>query len=558
MVNRWLTGGALLVLLVAGCTGGADDEQLRPEVAPIQLRFQEVAREVGIEFISRTLEGTLDLITESTGTGLAWLDYDQDGDWDLYAVTGAGLPNALFRNDGGRFVEVAAQAGVDHRGWGMGVAAGDYDGDGYPDLFVTNFGGPDVLYHNRGDGTFEDVTDQAGVGGDPSAWSTSATWVDVDGDGDLDLYVLRYIDFSDPYSVPATYPSERNEPVTLIPDPYPPQPNALYRNNGDGTFTEIAAQVGADDPRGKGLGVVAGDLDDDGDWDLYLGNDVTPNALLRNDGDGTFTDISFEAGVDDSRNGMGVDLGDYDGDGDLDIFCTNWQTQTNVLYRNNWAESRRLNFDDVTAEAGLAHTSLGFTGWGALFADFDLDGDLDLFLTNGYTSPDPRDPAPEVCVGQPDHLFRNDNGRFVRLDSALSPPADGWGSGRGAALADYDNDGDLDIAVAQNNGRLLLFRNDTPTLNAWLQVEAPPGSRIVLTHDRERYVREVTAGSGYLSTGAPVVLFGVIAGAVVDRVQVRFSDGSEQTLEDVPVRRRIRFRVGQRPEILPLLTKGTQ
>jgi hypothetical protein len=519
-----------IALIAIGC--GVQTAADNGSSSPLPIRFTEVARELGIDFISLHRDDVVDHICESMGSGAAWLDYDSDGDWDAYVVTGKDRPNALYRNDGERFTNVAGIAQVGHLGWGMGVAAADYDGDGWTDLFVTNYAEKDVLYRNLGNGSFEDVTEAAGVGGAPSDWSSSAAWGDIDGDGDLDLYVARYIDFSEPDAPTGLYPSHRDELMTLMPELYPSQANALFRNAGDGTFDDVTDAAGVADAGGKGLGVLFGDYDNDGDLDLHVANDQTPNVLFKNDGTGVFSNVSFMVGLDDTRGGMGTDFGDYDGDGDLDMVLTNWQKESNALYRNNTvptADGRASDsFDDYASEAGLAHTSLGLTGWGAVLKDFDLDGDLDLFVTNGYTSP--AEGFPERCIGQRDQCYRNDDNRFVEVRGALEDRE--WGSGRGLASADYDGDGDIDLLVVQNNDRVLLMRNDTPRRGGWVRVHAPVGARLRIESGGKTYIREIRAGASYLSTCAPEIIVPAPLLTGADRVTMITPTRVEAT--DVP------------------------
>jgi enediyne biosynthesis protein E4 len=479
--------------------------------------------DVGLDVAGHQGDGVLDYISETVGSGAAWLDIDNDDDWDLYVLDGPGHPNRLYRNDDGRFTDVTEASNVGNTAHAMGVAAADYDGDGWTDIFFTTFGAEDVLYRNLGDGSFEDATAAAGVGGAPSDWGTSAAWGDIDNDGDLDLYVARYIDFTDPESTPGVYADEQDfGSVTLAPDAYAPQVNALYRNDGDGSFTDVAAAAGAADPRGKGLGVAMADYDNDGDLDIYVANDVTSNALLKNGGDGTFEDAGFLTGTDDQRQGMGVDFGDVDGDGDLDLLVTNWQTEMNAYYRNNTLgpDNARTfdSFDDMAAELGLGDTSLGLTGWGSVFEDFDNDGDLDIYITNGHTVPIGDDES--VCQGQRDQVYRNDDGRFVEMRDALSVGA--WGAGRGVATADYDNDGDVDVLVTQNNGRLLLFRNDVGQAQDWVKVRAPVGAKLTVETGSGVQGRVFVGGASFLSGRAPEMVVGLGTAAGAAQVRVAF------------------------------------
>lgn len=533
-------GCSLVVGGVMGGGWGCAPELNRSE--GVVIRFVEVAKEVGLAFEHHHREGELDYICESMGSGLAWLDYDRDGDWDLFVVNGPGGHHALFRNEGGRFTDVAARAGIREPRGGMGVAAADYDNDGWVDFLVTAFEEPMALYRNRGDGTFENVAKAVGLDrGAPYGWTTGAAWGDVDNDGNLDLYVVRYVDFTNPDTSHLLTAGGRPELFTLVPDCYPPQRNDLYRNNGNGTFSEISEQAGVADPGGRGLGAMFADYDGDGDLDLYVCNDNTPNKFFRNRGDGTFEDISFLTGTEDTRGSMGVDSGDYDNDGDLDLVVTNWQTETNALYRNNRIPSKGRKpsdaFDDVTLDVGLGAPSLGLTGWGVHFADFDSDGDLDLYIANGYTSPSGTDKY--RCDGQRSLLLRNDGGKFSEVPDAFA--FSDWGAGRGSALADFDGDGDLDVAVSQNNGRLLLFRNDTPSSTKGVFVEAPIGTHVEARAGNRHWIGTIAGGSSYLSTNAPQFRIAVPEKKFLDRIGVRFSDGTFQIAKRVPGGHRVVF-----------------
>ena len=504
---------ALIASAFSGC--GGDDEP--PEIPP--LRFVETAREAGIDFVSEYRDGQPDMIPETMGGGAAWLDYDNDGDWDLYITAGSGQPNAFYQNNGdGTFNEIGEQAGVNSLAVSMGAAAADYNGDGWTDLFVTNYDGADILYRNNGDGTFTDKTAEAGVEGGADDWSTSAAWADFDNDGDLDLYVVRYLLFSEEEAVYTLYPAEDEKyPSTLNPYLYPAQANALYRNDGGGRFTETTEQAGVSNPEGKSLGAVFCDYDNDGDLDLFVANDVSVNVLFKNNG-GAFENVSFLTGLDDPRQGMGVDFGDFDNDGDFDLFATYWIDEMNGFYRNNAVRSDAPpsdSFDDIAQEIGLGAPSVGFTSWGTVFADFDLDGDLDLLYANGHTSPGPEDPS--VCEAQRAQVFRNDDGRYIETPEALA--FDEWGAGRGLAAADYDNDGDMDVLIVQNNGRVLLFRNESGDWSRCVKVRAPIGSRIQARVGDRRTEREIRAGSSYLSTNAPETLIAVPPGGVVKEIK---------------------------------------
>jgi hypothetical protein len=552
----------ILFLLAAGCGSrqeGAPKVGMSDETSPVV--FTDVTRSAGITFVNDQ-GNTVETILQVMGSGAAWGDYDNDGNLDLYLVNGSGssVGNVLYHNNrDGTFTDVTGQAGVGYRGHGMGAVFADIDNDGDLDLYLTN-NGPNVLYRNNGDGTFTDISREAGVG-DPR-WSTGAAFADIDNDGDLDLYVANYLEFRRdliPKEAGMTY--DRDEPLPFLPHPYAPQQNTLYLNKGNGTFTDITDRAGVADPEGKSLGVAFGDYDNDGDQDLYIANDVSNDVLFRNDGNGTFTNINVGAGVDDPRGGMGVCWGDYDNDGDLDVFVTNWQDEMHVLYRNNLpmipiGPSYVGNFDDVTVQAGLGEASLGHVGWGSEFFDYDNDGDLDLFVTNGYTSPgkDRR-----TCIGERNLLFRNNSevdwqekttdrsGRSVVGQTFTDVSASAGDVfkqelvGRGAALGDYDDDGDVDIVVVNNNGPVTLLRNDGGNRQHWLNVHLVGtksnrygiGARITVVTGGKRQIREVAAGSSYMSCNSVEAEFGLGASTVVDSLIVRWPGRSVQTVTGV-------------------------
>jgi hypothetical protein len=393
--------GVLIAFLPLGAAAvlfaPADPFAAAPASAPI---FRDVSKEtgIGVRPVCGAPVGSKLWLPETTGTGAGWLDYDRDGTLDLYVINGsafdrapgAGEPNRLYRGDGrGRFTDVTAKSGTGHRGWGTGLAAGDFDGDGDADLYVTNLG-PNVLYRNNGDGTFTDVTASSGTAG--GSWSTSAAWFDADGDGDLDLYVCKYVDFDLARTPKRGAPETRGNPactqsgipVVCGPRGLPPAQDQFFRNNGDGTFTDATRAVGLflDTPR-YGLAVAAADYDNDGDTDIYVANDSVPNLLWRNDG-GKFIEVglvtlSALTGEGTPQAGMGTDFGDFDGDGWLDLVVTNFSQDVKRVYRN---ESGR-RFHDVSLESGLGATFMRLS-WGTAWRDFDLDGDQDLFFSNGH------------------------------------------------------------------------------------------------------------------------------------------------------------------------------
>ena len=513
------------------------------------VHFTDVTDSAGIHF--RHTDGATGafLMPETLGAGGAFLDVDNDSYLDLYLVNSA-ASSMLFRNNGdGTFTDVTAAAAVSNQGrYGHGVACGDYDNDGYVDIYVTNFGA-NRLYHNNGDGTFTDVTAQAGVG-DPR-WSSSATFFDYNSDGALDLYVVNYITFSSDTPIcleNATIPFIRGVGATekvrgyCHPKHFEGAPDRLYRNNGDGTFTDTTAAANIRDPGGrflgKGLGVVAADFDADGNPDLYVANDDTPNYLFYNKGDGTFAEIAILTGCAYSAEGtaqagMGVDAGDYNRDGFLDLFVTNFSYETNTLYRNNGDGT----FTDVSYRAQLGEASYLFLGFGTGFFDPDNDGDLDIFVANGHIFPNVERTTDVLFYEQPNHLYWNrGDGTFAETQfegqAAVS---------RGTLFGDYDNDGDTDLLITQLNAGATLLRNENRTGNNYLRLKLIGtrsnrdgiGARVTLTCGAESDTREVRRGYSYLSSNDPRVLFGLGDQKVVDRLQIRWQNGVVQTLENL-------------------------
>jgi len=537
----------LFIILLLGFLGCSSDKVKEAPTRPprISVTFTDVTAAAGINFIHS--EGdTIELVSQTTSPGAAFADYNNDGYLDIYITNGSGLPNALYHNNGdGTFSEVAKKAGVDHRGFAMGCVFGDYDNDGDLDLYVLNYNEPNVFFRNNGDGTFTDVTRQTRTGGD-GRWGVSAAFADYDNDGDLDLYVVNYIKFSRDLAPKDFVLVERSEDnVLLAPEPYDPQANVLYHNNGDGTFTDVTGQAGVADEEGKGLAAIFGDYDNDGDADLFVANDISRNKLYRNNGDGTFTDVSFLEGVDDPRSGMGVDWGDYDNDGDLDFYVGYFKYQANALYRNNLPKDPSkgemlANFDDVSLAAGLAEPCRMYVTWGAGFLDYDNDGYLDIFAVNGHIKSDDIDLT--TCIGQPDFLFRN-NGDGTFEDVSKSTGA--WSSyeyvGRGTAFGDYDRDGDIDIFIANNNGPVVLLRNDGGNQNNWLQIKLIGtksnrdgiGARVTVKSGELTQIREIIAGNSVMSESSLEAAFGLEKDPKAEMVKIRWPSGIVQTMKDI-------------------------
>jgi hypothetical protein len=492
-------------------------------------------------------------ILQTAGAGCAFLDYDNDGWLDVFLVGSGrvrdGVPlHALYRNnhalgpgptpDGApAFTDVTASSGIRDGDYGMGCAVGDYDGDGRLDLYVTCHG-TNALYHNNGDGSFTDVATRAGVA--TRGWSTSAAFADYDGDGWLDLYVARYVDFS--AAAPQFCP-RGGVPLACAPTLYASEYGVLYHNNGNGTFTDVTERAGAKSA-GKSLGVVWADYDGDGRPDLFVANDNAPNNLFHNDGGGRFHDVAVAAGVAYGPQGnaeasMGVDCGDYDGDGRLDLLFTNFQNEGAGLYHNEG----KTGFLAAADRAGLLAPTLPVLGFGAGFLDFDNDGLLDIFLANGHVQDAIQRVDAACAFAQPRQLFRNrGDGSFADVTAAAGPALTAPAVGRGVAFGDYDNDGDVDILVNNNGGPPMLLRNETPRDHHWLRVRLagrPPnrfaaGARITLEAGGRHQVREVHSGSSYASASDFRVHFGLGPATRADRVTVRWPDGSTRTLTDVP------------------------
>ncbi len=519
-------------------------------------------------FVDRTLEAGLErevvnggpgkqFILESTGSGAAFFDYDNDGDLDLYAVNGstydaygAGPGNALYRNEGrGVFSETVA--GVEDRGWGVGVAVGDYDGDGYRDLYASNYGA-NVLYRNVGDGSFVDVSSQTGVAGED--FSASAAFFDYDLDGDLDLYVANYVVFD---IEPLLQDPELQDPCIYLgglrvfcgPQGMEGGRDRLYRND-DGSFTDVTLLSGVATANFNfGMGVVPEDFDGDGDLDLFVANDETPNVLFRNDGvtAGTnvrFVDIAVEAGVayngdGEVESGMGVDAGDGDGDGDADLYVTNFDGETNTFYEN----LDDGTFADVTAQSGLAAPTVSFLGWGARFFDFDLDGDLDLFAANGHVYPQVDETSAGGRYGQRNQLFDNAGaGVFTAMDGG--PGFTVEKSSRGTITGDYDQDGDLDLYITNIDDSPTLLRNDG-ALGNYLAVQLQGaganrdglGARVRLTTGGRTQTRTVNGASSYLGHNDTRLYFGLHKNGRVEQVEVTWPDGGVTRIADLPANR---------------------
>ncbi len=514
--------------------------------AQMAVQFVDATKQAGITF--KHVNGASDrkFYLETMGSGAAFLDYDNDDDLDLYIVNGAPLPgfeaaapptNYLYQNTGdGTFTDVTATAGVGDTGYGMGCVAADYDNDGDADLYVTNFG-ENLLYRNNGDGTFTDVTAHAGVG-NGEKWSSSCAFVDYDHDGNLDLYVVNYLDYD--IAKDRDWYDPRGRRIYSNPQVYEGVSDTLYRNNGDGTFTDVTRQAGIYNNDGKGLGVTCGDYDNDGRIDIYVANDTTPNFLYRNIGEGRFVDIAPFAGAAYNEHGvaeggMGVDFGDYNNDGALDIFVTNFSNETNTLYHNT-ADGALIDFTNI---AGLGEISFLKLAFGTKFFDANNDGALDLFVANGHLYPTESD---VLEYAQTDQLFINTGeGTFVNASNQSGEYFSIKKVGRGAAFGDYDNDGDTDIFVVNLNQEGVLLRNEGGSKHNWLMIKTVGtksnrdgiGARVEVVTRSHSQMREVQAGASYLSGHDLRLLFGLGTETKAETVKITWSRGAEQTLTNV-------------------------
>jgi enediyne biosynthesis protein E4 len=487
-------------------------------------------------------------LPETTGAGCAFFDYDKDGWMDIYLVNSGRcdfynpsppLRNALYHNNrDGTFTDVTEKAGVAGGGYGMGVAVGDYDGDGFPDLYVTQYG-RSILYHNNGDGTFTDVTEKAGVAA--PGWATSAVWFDYDNDGRLDLFVCRFVDFSKEKNKFCGNP-ETGERYYCIPKVYDPMPSWLFHNNGDGTFTDVSKESGIGNQLGKAWGVVATDLNNDGHLDLFVANDTTANFLFMNRGHGKFEETGLIAGIayDEmgrARSGMGVDSADYDQDGWMDLFVADVDHEKYALYHN----SHDGSFDDVSASNGVGEATFLMSGWGLKFFDFDNDGNLDLILANGHPDDHIQERFGNVMYEEPLLLFRNTGGSFQHAFENVSPKAgpifQQKFAGRGLALGDFDNDGAVDVLVAINDGAPLLLRNLAAADNHWLGIlligkkcnRDAVGARIAYQAGDLRRPRFRVAGGSYLASHDPRMVLGLGPRTKIDWIEVQWPQPSGLT-----------------------------
>jgi hypothetical protein len=537
--------------------------------------FSDITKQAGLDrFLHRSGTPDKKTILETMGSGVALLDYDNDGWLDIYLLNGSTVaalkgkeapPRAmlLHNNHDGTFTDVTERAGVANERWGFGVAVGDYDNDGWPDIYIANFG-KNRLYHNNRDGTFTDVAEKAGVA--LGGWSTGPTWGDYDHDGLLDLFVPGYVKFDLEHppiagqgAIPANFCQFRGIAVMCGPRGLPGEADHLFHNNGDGTFTDVSAKAGVSDPNGYyGLAAVFVDVDDDGWVDLVVANDSVPNYLYRNRHDGTFEDASYASGFALSEDGreqasMGIAVGDYNRDGRVDLFTTTFSDDYKTLYRNDGGGS----FSDVTYRAGLAIPTIPFLAWGTGFLDFDNDGLLDLFIANGHVYPEVDKQDWGTTWAERPQLFRNLDGSKFQEE----PPATGSGladviTGRGAAFGDLFNSGHIDVVINNIDSTPALLRNVVKNGNHWLTLKliggpkSPRdaiGAKVFLTAGGVRQREDVFSGGSYGSSSDKRVHFGLGAATAVDAIEIHWPSGKKQNITVAGVDRILTVEEGKAP-----------
>jgi len=526
------------------------------------IEFQDATQQTGISFVHTDGSSGKRYIVETVTAGVALFDFDNDNDMDIYFLNGAPLRgtvssdtprNALFRNDGDwRFTDVTGASGAGDTGYGLGVAIGDYDSDGNQDIYINNYG-PNVLLRNNGQGRFTDVTQAAGVANGHQV-GAGANFLDVDGDGDLDLFVANYVDFSYENHQIARF---NGYPAYVGPMNYNGTPNTLFRNNGDGSFTDISSASGVAAHAGTGMGTVCADYDNDGDTDIYVGNDVAGNSIFENNGQGQFDEVGLLTGLaydlaGKAQGTMGVDCGDYNNDGLLDFFVTSYQRDLATLYCNLDSGI----FEDVTRSTGAGDQSYAFVTWGNGLVDVDNDGDLDLFVACGHLHDNVALFDRTTSYEARNILLENQGTeRFVNVTDQAGQGMQVERSSRGAGFADLDNDGDMDAVILNSRQAPTILRNDTVTPNHWLGISLQGtqsnrngiGAHVKVVAGKLTQLAEVHSGRGYQSHYGLRLHFGLGTHTRVDAIEVRWIGGGRDVLKDVPVDRFMTIIQGTHP-----------
>ena len=533
----------IFLLTIAACQSNKNSSSQKQSSATVPAAnddyFQEIGKEIGLDFVHSIGDNELSNIVESSGAGAAFLDYDQDGFIDLYVCSGTWvkglssgekpeeLPhNHLYRNRGdGTFEDVTKKAGVGGPWYSMGVTVGDYNNDGFPDLYVSNYG-TNVLYKNNGNGTFTDVTSRAKVGGKETDFNTGAVWLDYDNDGFLDLYVGKYLSFDPNYKyfyAPDGFPG---------PMAYDAQPDVLYHNNRDGTFEDVTKQMGITDLDGRAMGVGAADYDDDGFVDIYVANDHSMNYLWHNNGGKSFTDVGTPSGTAFGQSGesavsMSVDFADYLGNGKMDMFISD--DKYCRLYEN----MGNGIFTDRSYPSGIAMPAGQFVGWSSSFIDYNNDGLVDIYKTNG---------ALKHLYGQEDQIFENiGDGKFKDVSTERGKYFMEKLVGRGACFGDYDNDGDIDGYIVNLNDRGSFLRNNKGNQNNWLEIKLMGttsnrdgiGARIKIISGGKEQTTQKKSTTGYLSQNDPRIHFGIAKNNLIEKIEIKWPSGKVQVLENI-------------------------
>ena len=554
---------AAALLAAPSFTSPSSGQKTTKQETPISVHFEDVRKQAGITFVQDSTQTEEKYYLETMGTGVASIDYDQDGLQDLYFVQSAAteiykpprpLRSALYHNNGdGTFTDVTQKAGVGGEGhYGQGVAVADYDNDGYPDLYVAGYGSA-LLYHNNGDGTFTDVTAKAGVA-DQGGWSTSAGWFDYDKDGWLDLVVLNYIDWTPKNNI---WCGEHRPGYRSYCNPgnYRGQKLKLYHNNHDGTFSDVSESSHIGKPEAKGMGVVLADFNNDGWTDIAVANDTWPNFLFINKHDGTFEDASFLSGIAASEDGryeagMGIDAADVNGDGFQDLYITHLDFELNRLYTNN----RNGTFTDATFASGIGNKAILLSGVSMKFLDYDNDGWPDIVQINGAMVDNVQLYHSEVTYKEPMLMLHNlGKGKFEKIaDGVLGPDFSRPVAGRAVASADFNNDGALDLATNNRGDYPMLLRNTGAAANHWLEIlligtksnRDGIGASLKLTAEGVTHVEQAKGGMGYMSASDPRIHFGLGKRGRIDQLEITWPSGQVDRLKDVPIDKVIAVKEG--------------